>query len=180
MHLDDYLIRVGQKLSLFFTIEVKQSDQKTLSPLQTAIVMNRNQPTNKKELIIFLKSSLPYATVFQDKNVTNVIHIVETSLEKDNNYVLNKQIAFKYTGRLNDLPEALASPLQGRIGTQRIFAVGQMKMDFFTRVTFDVKDQTVRSVLTDPVPIPKYSHVMWDGVSQEVNGKLKTFIAYHG
>lgn len=178
--LNDYLIKVGQKLSLFFTVEVKQPNSRTLSPLQTAVVLSRPQPTTRKGLLLLLQGALPYATVFQDGNATNVIHIVETSLNDDGNYVLNKQINFKFSGRLNDLPEALSSPLQGGIGTQRVFAVGQVTMDFFTRVNFDVKNQTVRSILTDPVPIPKYSRILWDAVSQEVNGKLKTSIAYHG
>lgn len=178
--LDDYLINMGQKLSLFFTIEAMQSGHKTLSPLQIAVLPASPQPTSKEALILFLKSNLPSAAVFQDGHTANVIHIVETSLTKSGDYALQDHLDFSFSGRLNDLPDALSGPLQGRIGRQRFFAVGFTKMDLYTHIAFNVKGRTVRSLLTDFVPIPKYSHILWDAVTQEVNGKPVTLVAYHG
>ncbi len=189
--LDRYLTSIGSSLNIYFTLEIdnrgvrsgisKQKNPSHFSPLFGAVVSEETKISNVSVLMDKLHRQFPSIAIVRDKKITSIFHIMDRSLQKDANYILNQDVNISYSGQLQNLPDALGKMLDNKITTRRVFTASHFSRDAITNVTVTANRLSVRDVLTDYVPIKTYSHLLWSAEAiQQSNGETSTNVAYFG
>jgi len=110
-----------------------------------------------------------------------VIHLIDKELEKKSE-ALDRKIDFQYTGKVGDIAAAMEK--QGiPIGPPRsgAYSGGIFGSDHVTKVTIDVKQTSIREILTYCVDLDKYKRTIWSAETlQAQNGTWKTQIRFSG
>ncbi len=175
----DYLASVSPRLNFYYTVEVSES--LTGSNAFFGLDVADNQKiTTTRELAADLNKELPDMVVFQDRYNPNVIHFVTVLLKNDPGYPLNRVANMAYRGKLTQLPDELGKQLHTELYTQRVFATPFVSFDYRTRIDFTAKDEQVRSILSNHVPLVGYDRFMWLAETYVTGGKTVTTVDYKG
>jgi hypothetical protein len=193
----DYLSEIGQKLGCHFTVEYRSYLLTGKMPKIRENVSNDLSISSLAALVTKLRRDLPGYTIATDPKHAKVVHIVEDALENQKDYVLNKKLTLKYSGHLATCEgtDEAGRRIPRGIGLVRALAeqVGNLQqgsdeagnartiIDCWTEVNVDVKNQAVRSILTDCLPISNYKAVLWRAVTtRDVHGKTVVTVQFSG
>ena len=175
----DYLSSVSLRLGCYYTIEIEVSSTGS-TILDGLNVTDNRRVTNTRELAADLSRELPSIVVIRDEEDPHVIHLVAASLKDRPGYPLNRRTSIAYKGRLTQLPDKLGEQLHTELYTQRVFATPFVSFDYRTRIDFTAKDEQVRSILSNHVPLVGYDRFMWLAETYVTGGKTVTTVDYKG
>ncbi len=188
-----YLADKAEQLECFFTFE-RLTAADYASPLNAWTVLGIADELNvadSKSLITKLRRDLKGCTVNQSKTNPRVIHVIETPLLKLKDYVMERKVDITYSGQLGSgrvrgaaggeegLIVELAKTVEN-IGYKKGGDLRTAFDDLVTHVEVKAKQQKVRDVLTNYVPLTNYSRFIWSAETRIVNGKSKTDVQYFG
>jgi hypothetical protein len=163
---NDYLIHLGHKFNIYFTIESSYKDIRQYQDLSFRI--KESPLTSVSNISSGLMQLIPHYLVIQDPNNPRVFNIIKASLLKDSNYVMNQipeSVDFK--GTMADYIDYLgAKDKLLRIDSSRPTAPIIIED---SRLPVDVsrKGITVRSALSSSFP-EHYDHVLWSATTDSV------------
>ncbi|MGI8979505.1 MAG: hypothetical protein ACR2FY_09790 [Pirellulaceae bacterium] len=175
--LDNRLEGLGEQFNCWFTIERRGNPtERTLASMRVNV---GTQAKSRESLVDALKSELNDALIFVDALHPQVVHIVDNSLEKVGTYSMVQKTTVKFEGVLADLPVKIGESIKG-IDTRRGGSNTDAYNDHVTKVRIEAKAKSVREILTDAVPIEKYSRVLWVAETFQEGEQTKTWIQFTG
>ncbi len=192
---DEYLFDMGQKFMCHFTLEYRGYALTGKSSVLNSMVTNDANVTTIPLLVAKLRRDLPGFTVAQNSKNPKIVHIIEQALaEKD--YVLNKSTSLRYSGNLvgcvvkdeagrnlvkgNGLVVAVAEKVGVVLdGSEEAGSHGAFN-DCVTMVTVNASNTTVRSILTDYIPLGNYKTILWRAVTTKAEGKPEVLVQFYG
>lgn len=179
--LDLKLIQLGNRFDCWFTIEYA-GDRKTDNSLLRFSRTNLEVPnsvTSRDILAETLKRQLTFAHIKVSSFNPCVIHLIDAALDSDDRYQMAAKTTVTFSGVLGALPQSIGERVKG-ISSRK----GGSNLDFFddttTRVTIRAKQQPVRDILTNSIPLNNYTRILWAAESFERDGKLETWIQFYG
>ncbi len=147
-------------------------------------------------LISQLRRDLPEFTIRQNEKNPSIIHLIQTALLEDQNYVLGKRVSLAYEGTVmgynkgdgkghveisEGLVGALAKKTGGMVsGPIPIGSFGIFWGDTETRVRVNATNETARDILTDSLPLAGYSVMLWQAVATRQDGKVTVYVQFLG
>lgn len=177
-----YVAELPKELYCYFTIERMPNmpgEKKYRCPfIRNDVTLDRNVKT-VKSLVDKLRKEMEGIAVIQNAKNPAVIHLVDERLLKIDGYVMDKKVDIIYSGVIERLSQELEKRIP-EIGPMRGGSLRDMFGDYVTQVKIDVKNQTVREVLTDCVPLEKYSRLLWRAKTRKMDGQYKTIVQYYG
>jgi hypothetical protein len=191
-----YLGEMTEKLGCHFTFEIlNANDHASLINARSAIgVPEDPSVTNVNLLISKLRHDLPGCLVMQSKNNPRILHIIEAPLTKLKDYALEKKVDITYSGILGSgtgpglglgpgvsqgLALELSKKLDG-IGPRTRGDNTTAFEDTLTKVNVKAKNEKVRDILTDCVPLTNYGSFLWIAETVKVGAKTETIVQYFG
>jgi hypothetical protein len=168
----------GAKLNCYFTVEKihRPRDPDDLRPY----VKDDEEITSVGALLEKLARDVPGAAFVRNKKNPAVIHAIDKGLLDLDGYGLETRIDLDYSGVLADLSWALEKKLDN-VGARRWGFNTTLFDDHVTKVEIHAKEQKVRDILTDCVPLEGgYSPLLWFAETTIVDGKPKTTVQYYG
>ena len=181
-----YLGEMTEKLGCYFTFETLNAiDHASLINARSAIgVPEDPSVTNVNLLISKLGRDLPDCLVKQSKNNPLILHIIEAPLTKLKDYAMEKQVEITYSGDLGPgrgqgLVVELSKKLDG-IGPRTRGDNTTAFDDHLTKVNVKAKNEKVRDILTDCVPLSDYGSFLWIAETTKDGGKCETVVQYFG
>lgn len=190
----DYLHFIGEKLGCYFTLEYR-AYQITRQPSSLQAEMTNDQSiATMPALLAKLRDGLTGFSVIENPKNPKVIHIIEQALEQADGYVLNKRTSVQYAGHLVPcvVKDTNGRNLQQGAGVVVALArtVGKLENgtaeargdfdDCNTKVKIDAKNESVRNILTDCIPLKNYHRILWRAAATERNGKPTVMIQFYG
>jgi len=112
---------------------------------------------------------------------TAVIHLIDESLTRKHGYAMEKTASIHYSGAACFLPDELGKLLGGGIkrgtGGSSLYAFAD---DCKTKLDFHAHDEHVRDILTDHLPVSRYSRILWVSWSSFGSNGFETEVHYTG
>jgi hypothetical protein len=201
MPCEDYLFLIGPKIGCYFTLEYRSYKLTGQVPrIESFITFTTNDlaVASTEDLVSNLRRSLNGFTIEQDVKNPKVIHIIEGVLEHQKDYVLNKRTSLSYTGNLvncivedaqgrnlvhgEGIVNAMASKVGGiQNGTTEAGSQGAFD-DCSTVVNIEATNETVRSILTDYIPLAGYKTVLWRAATTITRreGETNVLVQFYG
>ena len=173
-----YLPQMAKRLDCFYTLELKPSNVFARPGVED--VTDDQSIKTVSALVKKLQAELTTFVVTQDENNPRIIHLKVTILADDKEYVLDQKTTINYTGRLRFLPDTLGQQNHLPIITQDVFSDAVISIDISTIVSFSATNSTLRSILTDCVPLAQYNRLLWYAETKIRDGKVYTQINYEG
>jgi hypothetical protein len=168
---------IGLRFDCWFTIE--RTSTPTSRTLGVARFEIGSEVKTREALLETLKSQLKDGIIEVDANDPRVFHVIDSVLATDPDYVMDKSATLKFSGVLSELAGKIGEVVPG-IDTRRGGSLREAFDDHVTRAEFEIKDKPVRSILTDAVPVDKYSPVLWIADTFEKDGKSVTWVQFAG
>lgn len=178
-HLGYYQSKMGPKLNVHLTTHCLA---KSCSQFQKANVPFDPTVATIDELIKELEKKIPGARAVLDETDKDhpVIHLIDKTLEKKTD-VMERKIDFKYTGVIGNIAAALEKAGVTGIVERRGAGSSEFYEDYKTHVDIDVKDESVRDILTHSVNLDKYKWIIWTAKTfQADDGTSKTEVIFSG
>jgi hypothetical protein len=179
----DILWRGGPPLHLTFTIESDNRDNKRPSPLGSRKIAGVATMRTVPELLDAVRAALPEATVFLDDHDRTVVHIVESSLYKDDNYIMNRKITLQFSGTESELIAKVAQQSAGAIRERGADVIGSMIMipshpDIPIKV--DAAEYSYRSLVSIFGPKAEFGMILWQASEQiGASGKPQVSVEFN-
>lgn len=173
-----YLNHMGDKLDCYFTIEYYR-EMVSQEPLLGVTSVSNKEVTSIASLIELLKSQLPQALVFQDKENPTVIRIKSKALSGIVDYVLEQKETTRFKGPLG-LIFANLNQKHGAIRFPRSVSTNQSFADFLTKVSYSSKGRSIRSILTECLPLSRYSRILWAARTLRYDDQVETWLSHSG
>jgi hypothetical protein len=171
---------IGERFGCYFTIERHKGHGMASSRFETArLAVPGKNVTSRDQLVVFLRNQLKGISVLHSKERPRFVHLVEESLVEREDYALTQRLKFDYSGRLDGLAEALGRRVKG-IAPRRSGSNSEFFDDHVTETKVDVKDATVREILSDAVTLEEYNHIIWSAETTTDNQRLQTVVHYFG
>jgi len=188
-----YLGEKAEQLGCYFTFE-RLTAVDYISPLNAWTVLGipgEHNVGNMKSLITKLRRDLPGCTINQSKTNPRVVHIIETPLLKLKDYAMEKKVDITYSGQLgagrvngaSSREDGLLIEMAKTIKNISYKKGGDWRTSFddlLTQVDVKAKQQKVRDVLTNYVPLANYSPFIWAAETRIGTGKSRTEVQYFG
>jgi len=192
--LHKYLTEIGDKFDCYFTIESIGKEGVLNNQILDAMVeIDTNADQSLDSLVTFLKNSL--VIQWKSVNETNMISIAIDRVEgrkpiirlRDRrlavvkNYVLDRKVGLQYEGAADGLIDSLAK-VNANIRKQRLFLAGQgpIIVDHETQVRVSCTNKPIRDILTDCIPLPGYSRVIWSSYTDGKEESPSVIIMFYG
>ena len=192
----DYLFEIGGKLGCYFTLEYQDHPITGKTAKLFDVVSNDLNIASMTALMARLRHDVPGYSVTENAKNPKIVHIIDRGLEGKNDYVLNQRVTLRYSG---NLVACVVKDAQGRNivkGQGLVTAIGkklggiqsgppsQDGRDAFddcvTQVEVNRKDQSVRSILTDCIPVQNYKPVLWRAVTTKKDGQTNVLVQFYG
>jgi hypothetical protein len=174
-----YASTVGGDLDCHLTVERVTYDPERPSPFYTTYNVDEAPLKTVPELIAKLRKTLKGVVVVQDKNNPKIVHLIDNQLLDKPGYPITQKASIIFKGVLADLSAELGKSVQG-LGSR----TGGFNLDAFddhvTEVSVNVKDQPVRQILTEAVPLKNYNRVLWFAETSKKDGQWKTQVQFAG
>lgn len=173
-----YLPQMARHLNCFYTLELKPDNLFTGPGVED--VTDDQSIKTVSALVKKLQKELSTFAVSQDEGNPRIIHLKAASLTNDKRYVLDQKTTINYVGRLRFLPDTLGQQNHLPIITQYAFSEAVISIDNSTLVRFSATNSTIRSILTDYVPLAHYNRLLWYAETKTREGKVYTQVNYNG
>lgn len=171
------LSAVGDQFHCSFTIErASTPTSKTLQRARFKIDYDIESIDALREV---MQAQLDGAVIRQNPKHPRVLHVIDAELAKDANYALDKPATLEYSGVVGGLPTRIGEVVPG-IRLPRSFSNTEGLGDHVTQVDVDAKEESVRDILTNAVPIERYEPVLWVAETHDQDGKRETWIRFIG
>jgi hypothetical protein len=174
----EYLLRIGEKLNCYYTIERLGDTEEKPSPLAVAEVTDDDVETIDA-LVAKLNQELTGVTATRDETNRSVIHLNEDALQKVGGYDLSRKVTLNYKGDPYRMLGEL-NKLDATVGPQTSFAFPNLGADSTTPVNVNAQDQPLRQVLTFAVPLDGYNRIIWVAITSSSDNKIYTGVRYYG
>lgn len=175
---EDYLYDAFHSLGYYFTIEIvtrKLDDPK----FRGIYILDDEEVRTVDEIILKASKSLKDFTFAINKQNPRVIHVIDNDLRKLSDYAVDQQMSLKYSGTTSNLSRSIQKTFPTLV-PRTSGDIAKNFDDHVTKVEFDVKNETVRDILTNHVPLKRYNPLIWRAETQEHNGKRETIVQYYG
>lgn len=186
MILSLYLAEMSEKLGCYYTLERLNADnhESLINAITVMGIAEDPNVTNLNSLTMRLRRDLHGCTVEESKNNPKILHIIETPLTRLKDYALEKKADITYSGDLGPghgqgLVVELSKKLDG-IGPRTRGDNTTAFDDHLTQVTVQAKNEKVRDILTDCVPLTNYGPFLWTAETTKVGLKSETVVQYFG
>ena len=170
--LRDYVYSVCPRLRCHIVFEDRAE-----SRLTNALVHDERNVNSVSALAAFLGKEIAHTVVTIYAN--NVISIKDESIANDKEYPLDKVLSLNYSGLLDSLPDMVGYKLNGCVRTAN---GGDLSMagnyDGTSSITLIAKHETVRSLLTNHLPLNRYHAILWDAQTKIRSGKEISYIQF--
>ena len=173
-----YVWDMGIKFDCYFTLEWRDGDKPHF--FNKALAENDDIET-LPQMMAWIQRELPDVEAAQDSQNPVVIHLRTNSVKKSANHALDEKITIQYDDRLNKLPDAI-----GRFTVSKIVYGGLETIpsatpdDRYTSVHVVAKDQVVRNILSDFMPLSQFAPSLWIAVLREDDRSSKVRVSYFG
>jgi hypothetical protein len=194
----DYLYNIGPKLGCHFTLEYRGYRLTGKSSELVGMVSNDLSIASIPALFTKLHHDLSGFSLEPDAKNPKIIHIIESGLNSQKDYVLNRRIDLRYSGNLvgctvkdaegrelvkgEGLVVAASKEAPGiQDGSDEAGSEGAFN-DCYTTVTVNATNETVRGILTDYIPLADYPIVLWQAVTTITGqeGKTNVLVQFYG
>lgn len=191
-----YLYRTAERLDCYFTIEKAAIMTETIAPNRMRTTYSwfdlLHVPADEPESIdewVRQLNGLRGIKAVRNAERQRVVHLIEKSLISGEGYPLHgeknpldRRVTGSFTGVLVDLPDRLGKLAPGVVSRRGGALRSVMFLgDYATKVDVTFKDQPVRDVLTDAVPLEGYTRMIWEAETNRwENDQLKTRIKFYG
>jgi RNA recognition motif-containing protein len=169
----NYLVQLGQAYDCFFTIEEAHevSDQPN-DVMEGRWIQASSSRKNLRDELEHLRQVVPNFTYEFSKNEPRIIHIKDARLAHQKGSGLDSVLkSIDFTGRLNDLPQAISKQGVAVSGQSVIFT--NETRDFTTMIQIKADTLKVRDVLTDFVPLKgRLMKILWIAKTELGQGKV--------
>ncbi len=158
--LTTYLSNEMTILNGYYTIEYDESKASRPFPLDQAEIKPKSC-SSILQLVSYLQEQLPEAKISIDQTHSNVVNIIDKSLNQAN-YSLNKTIDMSYNGNLSHLPKAVANAAKNNIvyvNTTNPAIINTFAGNI--QVDINIRGKSAREVLTDGVYPSRQSRQLW-------------------
>jgi hypothetical protein len=164
MYLGLYLSSIGKRLDCYFTVEQVQSPTKP--DILTETVEPDLNNKNIGDLVGFLGRNLEGYEVFQSPSDRAVVHIVAAKTRAIEVYWLDCRIYVSFEGS----PSGLLAKILNLVKFtehETVFSIHSMPAwDLTARVRVFADRLTIRRVLTEYLPLSRYSRVLWNATTR--------------
>lgn len=188
-----FLFDAGDRCDCYFTIErwdERRDRRRGPSPFDTDL-NDAEHLTEIEPLIEKLRGELKGVAIVRNQRNPKVIHLIEESLLKPEDYPVEQKTSVNYSGAIANLPEALGRSIPGIEATAGrnypgaiILNLGGIPSDVFnddlTQVKVAVENETVRNILTHCAPLQGYRRILWRATTFAEGGGFKTAVQYYG
>jgi hypothetical protein len=184
--ISNFLLSMNKRFGVHFTMEILsgQGQRSILNSLAVTRIEEPKQVENVEALAALIRDILPNCEVRVSAGNSNAIHLIDERLSRLEDYPLNKRATIQYSGPVggpdSSLAMALRAKVPGILAQQRGGAMYQGFDDQTTKVTVDARNEEVRRILTDYVPLQNYSIFVWRAVTQDLQGKETTVVQFYG
>jgi hypothetical protein len=194
----DYLYNIGPKLGCHFTLEYRSYGLTGKSPELVGMVSNDLSIASIPALLTKLHHDLSGFTLEPEAKNPKIIHIIESGLNSQKDYVLNRRIDLRYSGNLvgctvkdaegrelvkgEGLVMAASKEAPGiQDGSDEAGSEGAFN-DCYTTVSINATNETVRGILTDCIPRADYPTVLWRAVTTITGqeGETNVLVQFYG
>ena len=176
MYLTFYLEYLTRKVDCYFTVE-----QAATSP----DVLTRNVEADKTvktipEMVAAIKRQLEGFEVFQSPDCPAVVHIISNEARSIPDYWLDSRRDLSFGGSPDGLLRKIL-PLGQRVTQESVFVTNAMPCeDVRTEVSLVAKGLAVRSILTDFMPLSRYSRLLWSATTEQRAGTQRVAVSFEG
>jgi hypothetical protein len=165
MSLSSYLTQLGKRFDCYFTVE---QDFDGTAPAPEALCMFIEPDTSLKaiaDVVPVLGKQLEGFEVVQSPDNPAVFHIVALKAKSIPAYWLDKRVDLSFQGLTGGLLWKIVSSGTGVI-RQTAFSTDDIPWDdATTKVTVTAKGLAARSILTDFLPLSRYSRLLWSATT---------------
>lgn len=173
----DYLYVAGRRLNCHFTIEILQEGRD--DQLYNALIPRDRKIGNIDEMLAKLSNDLGRVVFLRNKQDPRIIHAIDKRLLKLDGYVLDKRTDLVYTGVIGDLSRKLKEEFP-TIGPHTEGHFHERFDDHVTEVSITAKQESIRNILTNVVPLDNYEPRLWRAWTKIVDGVPFTKVQYYG
>jgi hypothetical protein len=107
-----------------------------------------------------------------------VVHLIQEEAEQTQAYPYEKTVSLKLEGTVEALVDRLSEQVDG-MAVRRMLFTGERR-DLTTRIAIDTSRAQVRSVITDCLPLARYSRLLWEGTTVFSNDKPHFLVLHCG
>jgi hypothetical protein len=183
-----YLVldRMGRRLDCYFTIEELPSERDNVCNwISQHSLPGDGDAKSVPELVSWLSKHLKGVHVFRSDENPAVIHLMDARLVGAKSYPLAKTITLRYEGDLQGLRKAAGKAIATDFSLFANGGIGgwpPLITDFDnTKVRCVAKEQPVRRLFTDCIPLSRYERIIWlAGVELKKGGGYKVGVQYLG
>ena len=145
--------------------------------LVSTYVSDNQDITSTKEIAEFFRKELGGVEVSILPH--QVVLIKDISLVKDRNYPLDRVVSLDYSGNIDSLSDAIGDRLDGSVEAMDAGSISMINnYDYTSLITLSARNETVRSILTNHLPITHYRAILWDARTAIRNRKEVTYINF--
>jgi hypothetical protein len=196
MPYEHFLFDVGGKIGCHFTLEFQDYSLIGRLPRIRSETTNDLSEISATSLLSKLRRDLKGFTIIPNDKNPSIIHIIEQALEHQENYPLNRRITLAYSGNLvgcvvkdakgknlvkgDGLVTMIAKNVEGIASGSASHDGREAFDDCITEVSVDATNKTVRSILTDYIPLDNYKTILWRAVAAKQAGESKVFVQFYG
>lgn len=178
IYLMQYLGAMSDKLDCYFTREWNQKDGFSY--------VGREIPDDAtidsiKALIEKLRRDTPDIEAVQDAENPVIVHLRTLTMKNSPDRVLDQKVSLQYKGAARNVPKEIGRRANEGIGLARV--IGWPKVtpdDYQTIVEVKAENRAIRSILSDYMPLSRYSGFLWLALDAQLNQKSFMEIYYYG
>ena len=163
VNLDLFCGQHAEELDFYYTFE---EDNPHSAVNETSI--DEDLPVKDIDsLVKTINEKCPGVLAMRNKHNPAVIHLIDRSLLMDKNYPLERKISIRFDGSPDGLVNAIGKTIPSvRHADDLPYSMMSM-IDPFTSIHVDARDDTVRDVLTNWLPLSDYRVVPWNAEKRQ-------------
>jgi hypothetical protein len=187
------------QLSVEFDELLNKPGSSFMSPLNYQRIPGGDEPADVDAFVKVLEKWLPKAAIVKDSKIPRCIHVVEGTLNKIPNYVMNQKMSINFEGTFAALVEKLQKQSGGNLMLSLQGTTPGTTLDYNFVVKVNVTDAEFREIIsaaiastktqvnhvTSTVPATmgrasrsvKQSGICWTAFSVEREGKVVTYLS---
>lgn len=170
-----YLHKLGNTYDCFFTLEESWVHGETMNFLASSPVPDEPAKGKLPQELEKLAALVPHLIFQRDPDNPRIIHVIDERVWDLASYSMSQVIPYiDYTGKSNDMVNELAK--RGlRVAPQTGFIAGDplaFRLDVTTIFHMKGERISVRSALSNCIPLANYSRVMWIATTERRVGSV--------
>lgn len=175
--LTSYLVRMANALDCYFTLE----EDMLVSKISTFSIRGEwnESITTIDDLIKVLAKALPDMIVSKDESNPQIINIRSRPKANATN-PLDSAISLAFTGSLRELVNESNKQTDRLVRYPGMMDSSTAFIDGTTKVSFPSMTTSLRELLTQFLPLSRYSRILWSAQNHVFNGKNEVWLRYGG